>query len=195
MLLAWFARVKPGENVLDLGTGCRRCSAAYEGEDGRETFYRARDPGEERSYGQAERGLESSGTGCFYCDGRYEKEAAGLFGAASFDVVTSNPPYMTGSHGLINPHQPKAIARHEILCTLEDVISQAAETSDQQWKILHGTPAVPPGGDHGNYDEVSSGAETDAAGASLYRPGAEHGSDRSASRRKAEDNGKTADRL
>lgn len=54
------------------------------------------------------------------------KEAVDLFGKASFDVVTSNPPYMTGQHGLINPDMPKAIARHEILCTLEDVIGQAS---------------------------------------------------------------------
>ena len=33
---------------------------------------------------------------------------------------------MTAQHGLQNPDQPKAIARHEVLCTLEDVISQAA---------------------------------------------------------------------
>ena len=55
------------------------------------------------------------------------KEAAGIFGAASFHVVTCNPPYMIGQHGLTNPHMPKAIARHEILCTLEDVVSQAAK--------------------------------------------------------------------
>lgn len=55
------------------------------------------------------------------------KEAAALFGAASFDVVTSNPPYMTGKHGLVNPDWPKAIARHEILCTLEDVVREAAK--------------------------------------------------------------------
>ena len=54
------------------------------------------------------------------------KEAEGLFGAASFDVVTSNPPYMTEHHGLTNPEAPKAIARHELLCTLEDVISQGS---------------------------------------------------------------------
>ena len=54
-------------------------------------------------------------------------------------MVTSNPPYMTGSHGLINPHQPKAIARHEILCTLEDVISQAARllTSNGRFYMVH----------------------------------------------------------
>lgn len=41
--------------------------------------------------------------------------------------MTCNPPYMIGKHGLTNPDAPKAIARHEILCTLEDVISQTAK--------------------------------------------------------------------
>ena len=50
------------------------------------------------------------------------KEAAEIFGAASFDVVTTNPPYMSESHGLTNPTGHKAIARHELKCTLEDVL-------------------------------------------------------------------------
>ncbi len=54
------------------------------------------------------------------------KEADQLFDAASFDVVTSNPPYMIGGHGLQNPEASKAIARHEVLCDLEDVIRAAA---------------------------------------------------------------------
>ena len=54
------------------------------------------------------------------------KEAGQIFDAASFDVVTSNPPYMIGGHGLKNPDGPKAIARHEVLCDLEDVIRAAA---------------------------------------------------------------------
>jgi tRNA1Val (adenine37-N6)-methyltransferase len=55
------------------------------------------------------------------------KEAGQLFDAASFDVVTSNPPYMINSHGLQNPEAPKAIARHEVSCTLEDVVAAAAK--------------------------------------------------------------------
>lgn len=55
------------------------------------------------------------------------KEASSTFGAASFDVVTCNPPYMTGSHGLVNPMEEKAIARHEILCTLDDVIREGTK--------------------------------------------------------------------
>ena len=53
------------------------------------------------------------------------KEAAAMFGTASFDTVTSNPPYIKGGKGLTNPHEPKAIARHELLCSLEDVVKAA----------------------------------------------------------------------
>ena len=54
------------------------------------------------------------------------READHIFQSASFDCITCNPPYMVGRHGLVNPEAPKAIARHEILCTLEDVVRQAA---------------------------------------------------------------------
>lgn len=43
----------------------------------------------------------------------------------SYDLVTCNPPYMTGEHGLVNGEYAKAIARHEILCSLDDVIQAA----------------------------------------------------------------------
>ena len=43
-----------------------------------------------------------------------------------FDAVTCNPPYMIGQHGLTGPDRAKAIARHEILCTFEDVAREAA---------------------------------------------------------------------
>lgn len=43
----------------------------------------------------------------------------------SFDVVVSNPPYMINEHGKQNPNDAKLIARHEVLCNLEDIISAA----------------------------------------------------------------------
>lgn len=55
------------------------------------------------------------------------KEADKIFPSASFDCITCNPPYMIGQHGITNPDAPKAIARHEILCTLEDVIRVTAK--------------------------------------------------------------------
>ena len=54
------------------------------------------------------------------------KEAAGIFGAASFDVVTCNPPYMTGQHGLTNALEAKTIARHEVLCSFDDIAKEAS---------------------------------------------------------------------
>lgn len=55
------------------------------------------------------------------------KEADSYFPSASFDCITCNPPYMIGRHGIANPDEPKAIARHELLCTFEDVAVQAAK--------------------------------------------------------------------
>lgn len=45
----------------------------------------------------------------------------------SADLVVSNPPYMDGGHGLVNPDDSKAIARHEIMCTLDDLVGSAAK--------------------------------------------------------------------
>ncbi len=54
------------------------------------------------------------------------KKAAEAVSAASFDTVTVNPPYFKKGHGLINPGDAKTIARHEISCTLEDILAAAA---------------------------------------------------------------------
>lgn len=54
------------------------------------------------------------------------KEADHFFPSASFDCITCNPPYMIGQHGAASPNMQKAIARHEILCTFEDVAAQTA---------------------------------------------------------------------
>ncbi len=49
----------------------------------------------------------------------------------SFDAVISNPPYKLNNSGIINPSDKKAISRHEIMCSLEDVISKAASLLKQ----------------------------------------------------------------
>lgn len=53
------------------------------------------------------------------------KTIKGHFEGHSLDLVTTNPPYMKGTNGLKNEHPSKAIARHEVLCTLEDIIAAA----------------------------------------------------------------------
>ena len=55
------------------------------------------------------------------------KTASKDLGAAMFDVVTTNPPYMNNAHALVNPDEAKAIARHEIKCALEDVVREGSK--------------------------------------------------------------------
>lgn len=54
------------------------------------------------------------------------KQAAERYGFAAFDVITVNPPYMNSGGGLLNASEAQAMARHEIACTLTDVIAVSA---------------------------------------------------------------------
>jgi len=54
------------------------------------------------------------------------KNAPALYKGGAFDVVTVNPPYMSGNGGLKNNASAKAIARHEICCTLDDIAASAS---------------------------------------------------------------------
>ena len=49
-----------------------------------------------------------------------------LYDCGFFDVVTCNPPYIPAGTGKTNLSDSVNIARHEIMCTLEDVITSAA---------------------------------------------------------------------
>ncbi len=63
------------------------------------------------------------------------KEMPKFLGKEKFDVVTCNPPYFpTPSKDEINGNEHLAIARHEILCTLEDAIRAASELVKQGGK-------------------------------------------------------------
>lgn len=125
VLLSGFAQVKPGEKALDLGTGTGIIPILLKGKTAGDHFTGLEI--QEASADMARRSVLYN-----HLEDQISivqgdiKEAHTLFDAASFDVITSNPPYMTGNHGLVNPDMPKAIARHEILCTLDDVIGQAS---------------------------------------------------------------------
>ena len=55
------------------------------------------------------------------------KDAAAIYGKAVFDKITVNPPYMKCGTGIVNDTDTKTISRHEVKCTLEDVISVSAQ--------------------------------------------------------------------
>ena len=63
------------------------------------------------------------------------KTASLNFGAAIFDAVTTNPPYMNDNHGIKNPDVPKAIARHEILCNLDDIARESSKLLKTQGRF------------------------------------------------------------
>ena len=126
VLLSGFARVKDGAKVLDLGTGTGIIPILLAAKTGASHLTGLEiqvDSADMASRSVRMNGLEDRIT---IVTGDI-KEAGSLFDAASFDVITCNPPYMTSRHGLADPEDAKAIARHEILCTLKDVIAQTAK--------------------------------------------------------------------
>jgi tRNA1(Val) A37 N6-methylase TrmN6 len=54
------------------------------------------------------------------------KDTPQTFGHGGFDVVTCNPPYMPIQTGMQHHNEHFAIARHEIMCCLEDVVLTAS---------------------------------------------------------------------
>ena len=125
VLLSGFAQVKDGEVAVDLGTGTGIIPILLEAKTKGKHFTGLEIQKEVAE--MAERSVRLN-----HLEDRVDivrgdiKEASRLFGKASFDVVTSNPPYMNDNHGLKNPDLPKAIARHEVFCTLDDVCREAS---------------------------------------------------------------------
>lgn len=126
VLLSGFARAKEGEHVLDLGTGTGIIPILMEAKTKAEHFVGLEIQPESADMAARSVLLNHLEEKIQIVTGDI-KEAGSIFGAASFDVVTSNPPYMTEHHGITNENEPKAIARHELLCSLEDVIREASK--------------------------------------------------------------------
>ena len=126
VLLSTFAKVKSGEEVLDLGTGNGIVPILLEAKTKAKKVV-----GLEIQEESAE--LARRSVAYNHMEEKVEivtgdiKEAGNLFGSASFHVVTTNPPYMIGEHGIQNIADCKTIARHEVLCTLDDIIAQSAK--------------------------------------------------------------------
>lgn len=126
VLLSAFAKVKTGECVLDLGTGTGILPILLAGKTEGRHFTGLEI--QEESADMARRSVQHN-----HLEDRISivtgdiKEASSVFRTESIDVITTNPPYMIGGHGLANPDSAKAIARHEVLCTLDDILRESSK--------------------------------------------------------------------
>lgn len=124
VFLSDFAKVRAGETALDLGTGNGiipvLLSAKTEGKKFTGLEIQA-DTAEMARRSVAWNGLED----------RVEivtgdiREASQIFKPVFFDVITTNPPYMPAEHGIRNADSVRAAARHEVLCTLDDILRES----------------------------------------------------------------------
>ena len=134
VILSGFAEVKKGEKVMDLCTGTGIIPILLEAKTEGSHFTGLEI--QEESVEMARRsvrlnGLEDKVT----IDFGDVKNTEALYRASSFDVVTVNPPYMNEGGGLKNGYSPKTIARHEVLCSLEDVVDAAARLLVPQGRL------------------------------------------------------------
>ena len=53
------------------------------------------------------------------------KNIRNIFKSNQFDVVISNPPYISLGKGVIGTINSRSIARHELKCNMEDIVSQS----------------------------------------------------------------------
>jgi tRNA1Val (adenine37-N6)-methyltransferase len=121
VLLANFAKVKRGMSVIDLCTGTGIVPFVLAGKT--EASYITGVEIQSEMVEMANRStqynkLESR---LKFINGDL-KDLRLLKSLPKADVLTVNPPYKLQNSGIINPDDKNAIARHEICCTLEDVI-------------------------------------------------------------------------
>jgi tRNA1Val (adenine37-N6)-methyltransferase len=69
------------------------------------------------------------------------REISRGFTPSSFDLVVSNPPYYPVVNGRINPDEEKAIARHEIMATVQDIIKVSSYLTSSAGTVLIIFPA------------------------------------------------------
>ncbi|MCR4435006.1 MAG: tRNA1(Val) (adenine(37)-N6)-methyltransferase [Clostridiales bacterium] len=122
VLLANFADIKKGDRVIDLGTGTGIIAVLLAGKTEAGTVVGLEIQPEVAR--MAERSVRLNGL-----EDRVKivvgdiKKCHEYFGRAKFNVVITNPPYIPNGGGLVNPSDTKAVSRHELKCTLEDVVA------------------------------------------------------------------------
>lgn len=125
VLLSNFAKIKRNSRVVDLGTGTGIIPILLAGKSSAKEIYGIEIQKEVAE--MASRSVELNNlTDRVKIVNEDLKNISRILEKNTFDVVTSNPPYMH-PNGVINESDKKAISRHEIKCDIEDVIRVASE--------------------------------------------------------------------
>ena len=126
VLLSGFAKVKRGETALDLCTGTGIIPILLEAKTNGRHFCGIEI--QSQSADMALRSVKYNGLvdKIDIVNGDI-KNIENYFKIQSFDVVTCNPPYMVCGSGQTNDNSPKTIARHEVMCTIDDVFCAAGK--------------------------------------------------------------------
>lgn len=125
MLLAYFSGAKKSDIACDLGTGCGIIPLLWKRDGNCKTAYGVEI--QEKGYGQFKRSIEMN---CLeesvfaVCSDL--KDLKGKLPQGQFDLVTMNPPYKKENAGIKSEKDNEKIARHETLCTLDDICCAAA---------------------------------------------------------------------
>jgi tRNA1Val (adenine37-N6)-methyltransferase len=126
ILLAGFVRLKRGERVMDLGTGIGIIPLIL-GKRGEGVEEIVGVEIQEKLAELAKTNVRNNDLeGLIHIYQGDMRGVATVFSPSSFDVVVTNPPYYRVRGGRINPSSRKAIARHEIMCTIDDVLQSAS---------------------------------------------------------------------
>lgn len=121
VLLANFANVKKKHKVMDLCTGTGIVPFIIKGKKEPEKIVGLEI--QNKFVEMANRSIKINGfndTMEFLHGDLKDKELLKSIGR--FDVVTVNPPYKLEKSGIVNPNDKYAIARHEVMCNLDNVI-------------------------------------------------------------------------
>ncbi len=125
VMLASFADIKKGDKVLDMCSGNGIIPVLLTAKTEAGEIYGIEIQPEAASL--AKRNVELNSLSNVFIIKADIKDALGHFNSGYFDHVTCNPPYIKAEGGKANPADAKAIARHEVLCTLDDVVKTASQ--------------------------------------------------------------------
>lgn len=125
ILLSQFVTIKRGDRIVDLGTGCGVIPLI---------LLLTRPVGYTMGL-EIQKDLANQAARNTVLNGYQNRMRVILgdikhlpFAPSSADVVTCNPPYRPKNSGRINPDLQRAIARHEMLASLDDILNAASRT-------------------------------------------------------------------